>query len=106
MFLKIQLTIKISDFTKANELIERILSKSQENGDELLVVDILLSKIEICWRVGNLDEGLQIVSEVEELFIKFCSSKLCISVNTIFHRIEHFYVAQVLILLIKQPDFQ
>ncbi len=75
LLLENQIMVVLGDLETANEQIESILKKSSEIRDELLTVDILLNKLEICWRSSKLNEGLQISKNIEEIFRKIEHNK-------------------------------
>jgi len=65
-----QFMTKLGEIEKANEQIDKILKNSKDLKDELLIVDFLLNKLEICWRSSRLDEGFQVSQRIEEIFRK------------------------------------
>lgn len=63
-----QLMIKLGEIEKADEQIERMLKNFKGIKNKLVIVDILLNKLEICWRSSRFNEGLQVSQRVEEIF--------------------------------------
>ncbi|WP_455465305.1 tetratricopeptide repeat protein [Candidatus Hodarchaeum mangrovi] len=62
-----QFMIKLGELVEANEQIEEILKHLKETKDDLVILDFLLHKIEICWRSSSLDEGFQVSQRIEEI---------------------------------------
>ncbi|MFX0088049.1 MAG: tetratricopeptide repeat protein, partial [Candidatus Hodarchaeota archaeon] len=64
-----RIRIKIGELDKAQLIIEEILSLNREKVSLLHLLDAIILKADISWRLGNLDEGLQLIQEAEKLIV-------------------------------------
>ena len=65
--LESKLRVQLGDPQKAYSLIEDILQKAHKFENHLQIADILIVKAQICWRIGELDQGFIVVEEGELL---------------------------------------
>jgi tetratricopeptide (TPR) repeat protein/predicted amidohydrolase len=65
--LESQLRVRLGDFEEALTLADELLQATGEQENPLLVVDTLIVKAELAWRLHTLDEGLEAIEQGEEL---------------------------------------
>jgi tetratricopeptide (TPR) repeat protein len=54
------------ELAKSLEIVDSLLN-NKDVDDKLLILDGLILKVEICWRLGKLDDGLAVVKTAENL---------------------------------------
>ena len=67
LLLNIQLRIKIGELDKASLIVEEFFLIDHIQDNPLQVIDALVLKAEISWRLGTFDEGLQSVQHGQKL---------------------------------------
>jgi tetratricopeptide (TPR) repeat protein/predicted amidohydrolase len=67
LLLESKIRVKLGEIEAARTLIEEVQEKTHEAKDLLLSMDALIIKAEICWRLGELNDGLEVVEEGQEL---------------------------------------
>ncbi|MHA2226738.1 MAG: tetratricopeptide repeat protein [Candidatus Hodarchaeales archaeon] len=70
LLLESRIRIKIGELDKARLIVKELLSIDRDEGNLLQVLDAFILNVEISWRSGCLDEGLQAVEECEKLLEK------------------------------------
>ncbi len=69
--LESRLRVKLGELQEALALVDGILQASHELENPLLVVDTLIVKAELSWRLHTLDEGLEVIKQGEGLLSRF-----------------------------------
>ncbi|MFW9846978.1 MAG: tetratricopeptide repeat protein [Candidatus Thorarchaeota archaeon] len=68
--LESQIRVKMGEFERAEQIIDAALESSGNLENTLLIADLLLTKLEISWRSGKLEDGLLLVKELEEMLLE------------------------------------
>lgn len=67
LVLEIRLRVRLGELENATSLTEEALQEVRGLENPLLVIDVLTTKAEVSWRLGNLDEGLAAADESQQL---------------------------------------
>ena len=70
-FLEIRIRIRLGNLKEVQSMIEDTLQDAYKINDPLQITDILIIKAEVCWRLGELDQGLKVVEEGEKILIDY-----------------------------------
>ncbi|MHA2319717.1 MAG: tetratricopeptide repeat protein [Candidatus Hodarchaeales archaeon] len=69
LLLHIKVRIKTGELEKASLIVEEFFKVDRIQDNPLQVIDVLILKSEISWRLGKLDEGLQSVQDGQKLLV-------------------------------------